>query len=201
MHGNLPVAEPVSTTVTVGDPTTTTTSTAPKHGKLDLKDLRRKTKQTTANLNVQVSQHDKQDMSSIKKHLDKKKEIRAQVEDMNAKPKSSSYQNMDDFSPPARALAKIDNPPNKPPVAAPRVNIKSHPTPSGLKYEHWVCACCDMVNSAKLTVCRKCEMAQGALSISSAICGFCNLLAYISEERMSLTNVCPFCKDILHTVI
>jgi len=116
MHGNLPVAEPVSTTVTVGDPTTTTTSTAPKHGKLDLKNLRRKTKPITASLNVQVSQHDKQDMSSIKKNLDKKKEIKAQVEDMNTKPKSSMYQNIDDHSPSARASAKIDNPLNKPPV-------------------------------------------------------------------------------------
>jgi len=191
-----------STTTTAS--TTTTTSTAPKSGKLDLENLRWKVKNATANLSIQLSQHDMQDLNHIRQHLDQMKETRAQVEDINFKPKPSSsiYENIDDsYSPSTRAAAGINNPPNKPPIAAPRA-IKGHLTLSGLGYEYWMCACCDMVNNPKSTDCKKCKMAQGALSVSYASCGFCSLLVYISEEReVNFAHVCPMCKGTLDSII
>ena len=196
LYGNVPLGEPVSAAVnaaSVSESSTTTTSTVRKHGKLD---LRRKTKQATANLNIQVSQHDKQDLNSIKKYLDKKKVARAQVEDMNAKPKSSSstYQYLCNFYPSLKPVATIDNPLNKRQIATPRPN-RDYSIPPGLQFEYWMCACCDMVNTAKYTDCKKCKMPQESLSVSKAFCTFCNLLAYVPEERMSSHMVCPLCRD------
>ncbi|XP_065914838.1 uncharacterized protein [Dysidea avara] len=205
LYGNVPVCKPVLTTTTttttaVSQSTTTTTPAAPKHGKLDLEDLRRKSMQATASLNIEVSQYKKQDLSTIKKHLDKKHKTRAQVEDLKAKPPSSNYGNIFGYSQSARAAAQIDNPTNRRPTTTPR-SIKDCVTPLGQKYEYWVCACCEIVNGAKRANCKRCMMACGALSVSHAYCKLCNLLVYISEERMSPRIVCPLCKDMLHTVV
>ena len=199
--------------VLVGEPVSTM-SAPPKHGTLDLDNLRKKTKhfqQTTANFNVPDNpppQHDLRDITTLKNYLDKKKDARvklgANVNDSDNK--ESDYVNLDEITPSARAAAKAHIQPNKGPVAAPRYKKDSksgihadHPFPLEEKHEHWRCAHCEVVNGAKHTTCKKCQLIRGSLSTSHAYCKLCSLLIFLTEEKlkMSPTSTCPMCKDIV----
>jgi len=220
VYGHVPLCEPVSNTTTIDrEPTATTTtaSTAPKHGKLDLANLRKKTKEVTANFNIQVPdpppQREKPDIVILKDHLDKK---RATVEGINVKsaPSSNNYINYDELSQQMPKPKPMDrNPLNKRPAPTPRSSKESTSNPavaqieslnpSGEHVEYWQCAVCVMVNEAKHNNCKKCQSNRGYLSVSNAYCSFCNLLVFISEQKLHATSTCPMCQEklVVYSVI
>lgn len=208
LFGDVPMGKPAYNSTISGSTTTGTytTSTAnPKLGTLDLDNLRKKNKQrtdeATAHLNVQVSQRNKQDFSSVRKHLNQKKEATAQVVGKIAKPKepNDDYANIDVYSPAARAaIRELDNPPNRPPMAAPRV--KKDSAPEKIAVEYWQCARCEVVNEAKRSNCKKCQIIRGSLSASQAYCSkLCNLIVYVPEKKLYTDITCPMCKELVDT--
>ena len=171
-----------------------TTTTTPRQVKLNLSELRRKIQTTKISLNqkteAKVQVEDKiMDLVSLKEHLDQKKKV--QVENKNIKPKYHDYVSIDEFSPSARAATR---PANKLLVATPCFTNNSIPE---LIVEDWQCACCHVINEAKHSNCKKCQMTRGSLSASHAHCGLCNLIAYISEEEMNCNIYCPLCKEVI----
>ena len=80
------------------------------------------------------------------------------------KPFNNFYGCLDNYSLSARAAARTDNPVNKRPTPSPRYSKKIILTPEGKIVEFWKCACCEVVNEAKRTSCKKCMVVHGSCS-------------------------------------
>jgi len=209
VFGNVPMGEPVTT---ARDTVTMTTTT--KFGKLDLNKLKREREEKkTANLHIQVTdrnddqhpQHNLRDLSTMRNYLDRKKDVRTKVEGINgsdiAKAQPTTYVNFEEIASarPTAAAAKIDIPVGKGPVATPRANKEFVEKKI---VEYWQCACCETVNEVKRPNCKKCTVNRGEYSVSHAYCGLCNLVVYISEERMyKSAATCSMCKEMLHSAV
>lgn len=187
--------------------------TAPRHGKLDIQNLRKglaKKKELTKNFEVQSSsetftQGENRDLDTLKDDLRRKKETRVKVEGMNddnmsgerrrKEDSKADYDNIEMYwSQPGGVKSDIKYPLNKPPISTPRSKVYK---PSVETFALWQCANCKQENQAFCKECRGCHKMLGDLAVTDAFCDFCNMIIFY-RHGSNLDNItCRRCKGKL----
>ena len=200
--------------------------TAPRHGKLDIQNLRKglaKKKEITKNFDVQSSseiftQGENRNLDTLKYDLRRKKETRVKVEDDNMsverrrkEDSKADYDNIEMYwSQPAGTKSNIKYPLSKPPVSTPRSKDSRMPQldmkedhfklykPSVETFSLWQCANCKQWNQAYHKECKGCHKMLGHLAVTDSFCNSCNMII-LHRHDSDLDNItCARCKGKLY---
>ena len=147
-------------------------------------------------------------LTSLRSGLEKSKEERTKAVVAKVNEKSDFYNLSDYFAYIPENPVIIDNPPDKKPMAGPRlktpVNLASsntHSSSLNRTYKLWQCAQCRKTNETQHVSCKYCKLTRGKMADRSVLCEFCQLITFIPPAKGEVSDTCcPTCKTVYESV-
>ena len=138
----------------------------------------------------------KYDLVSLRNRLEKAKEQRVKTVLVGAGVMPADYCNVGEISTGiSENPVTIKNPPDKKPMASPRITPANSASSSKRTYQLWQCAHCQIINEAHHTACECCKLPPERM-VKSYFCNFCQMMIFVPIRRVGFKDTyCPRCKQ------